>query len=233
MTKTQLLENLGFKITNDVTNLIDNYQKEFLTYNSHTNLISKNDEKVLFEKHIYDSLAINIFSPIKNCKKLMDIGTGGGFPSVPIAMLYSQMEVFGVDSIDKKIKFINQIAKTLSLKNLTAQTTRTEDLDAKYKENFDIITSRAVAPLNVILEYAAPYLKTNGYFVAYKSKIVNDEIEQAQNALNVLNCKLEDVINYELPLEENYDRNLVIIKKIKKTPAEYPRRVGLAKSNPL
>ena len=174
-----------------------------------------------------------IYLEIKNCKTLLDIGTGGGFPAVPIAIAFPEINVIGVDSINKKIKFINEIATTLKLKNLSGIVSRTEELPSTMKETFDIVASRAVAPLNVILEYAAPYLKTNGYFVAYKSKIVNDEIEQAQNALNVLNCKLEDVINYELPLEENYDRNLVIIKKIKKTPAEYPRRAGLAKSNPL
>ncbi len=210
-----------------------NYQKEFLKYNSHTNLISKNDEKVLFEKHIFDSLAIKLFEEIKNCKTLLDIGTGGGFPSVPIAIACSNIKVCGVDSIAKKIKFINEIAMTLNIENLTGITSRTEELPSKLKESFDIVTSRAVAPLNVILEYATPYLKTGGYFVAYKSKIVNEEIEQAQNALRILNCKIEKIIEYKLPLEDNFERNLVIIKKTKPTPKEFPRKVGMAKASPL
>ena len=233
MTKTQLLKNLGFTITKDINSLIEKYQNEFLNYNSHTNLISKNDAKVLSEKHIFDSLAINKFSAINTCKTLMDIGTGGGFPSVPIALLYPNIKVLGVDSIEKKIKFINKIATELNLKNLTAIASRTEELDANLREKFDIITSRAVAPLNVILEYATPYLKIGGYFVAYKSKIVNEEIENAQNALKVLNCELQEIISYELPLDENFDRKLVIIKKIKATPNDFPRRTGQAKSNPL
>ena len=233
MTKINYLKTLNYTNTSEINELINSYTKEFLLYNSHTNLISKNDEKVLFEKHIYDSLSINLFKKIKDCKKLLDIGTGGGFPSVPIALAFPQIEVIGVDSISKKIKFINNLAQTLNLKNLTGITSRTEELGQNYIEKFDIVTSRAVAPLNIILEYAIPYLKINGYFIAYKSKIVNEEIEQAQNALRILNCEIKEIINYDLPLEENFNRNLVIIKKLKATPKSFPRKVGTAKTNPL
>ena len=233
MTKINNLKNLKFNNLSNLKFLLESYEKEFLLYNSHTNLISKNDEKVLFEKHIFDSLSINLFDKIKDCKKLLDIGTGGGFPSVPIALAFPNIEVVGVDSISKKIKFINHLAQTLTLKNLIGVASRTETLNEKYKESFDIVTSRAVAPLNVILEYAIPYLKINGYFIAYKSKIVNEEIEQAQNALKILNCEIKEIINYELPLEENFNRNLVIIKKLKPTPKTFPRKVGVAKTNPL
>lgn len=233
MTKLHLLNNIGISTTEELRTTILQYSREFLAYNSHTNLISKNDEKVLFEKHIFDSLAINQFKKIINCKKLMDIGTGGGFPAVPIAILYPQINVLGVDSVGKKIKCINHIATTLKLKNLSAITSRTEELPENMLESFDIITSRAVAPLNVILEYAIPYLKINGYFVAYKSKIVHEEIENAQNALKILNCKIEEIIDYKLPMEENFERNLVIIKKLKPTPRNFPRKTGTAKNNPL
>ena len=231
--KIKDLETLNYKDISTLEPLILSYMQSFLNYNSHTNLISKNDEKVLFEKHIYDSLSINLFEEIKNCKSLLDIGTGGGFPSVPIALAFSNLKVVGVDSIGKKIKFINEIATELNLKNLNGIVSRTEELPQKMRDSFDLVTSRAVAPLNIILEYAIPYLKINGYFIAYKSKIVNEEIEQAQNALNVLNCKIEKIIDYKLPLEDNFDRNLVIIKKLKATPKGFPRRTGLAKSNPL
>lgn len=233
MMKIKDLETLNYKDISTLEPLILSYMQSFLNYNSHTNLISKNDEKVLFEKHIYDSLSINLFEEIKNCKSLLDIGTGGGFPSVPIALAFSNLKVVGVDSIGKKIKFINEIATELNLKNLNGIVSRTEELPQKMRDSFDLVTSRAVAPLNIILEYAIPYLKINGYFIAYKSKIVNEEIEQAQNALNVLNCKIEKIIDYKLPLEDNFDRNLVIIKKLKATPKGFPRRTGLAKSNPL
>lgn len=233
MTKINYLKNLKYTNISEINKLINLYTKEFLLYNSHTNLISKNDEKILFEKHIYDSLSINLFKEINECKKLLDIGTGGGFPSVPIALAFPQIDVIGVDSIAKKIKFINNLAQTLNLKNLIGIKSRTEELGVNYIEKFDIVTSRAVAPLNIILEYAIPYLKVNGYFIAYKSKIVNEEIEQAQNALKILNCEIKEIINYDLPLEENFNRNLVIIKKLKTTPKSFPRKVGVAKTNPL
>ena len=228
MMKIEQLKTLKYDIFSSLEKIFSEYETEFLNYNLHTNLISKNDEKVLFEKHIFDSLAINLFKKTNEC-----IGTGGGFPAVPIAIAFPEIKVVGVDSIGKKIKFINKIASTLNLKNLSGITSRTEELPLNMKESFDIITSRAVAPLNVILEYAIPYLKVGGYFVAYKAKIVNEEIEQAQNALKTLNCKIEEIIDYKLPLDENFERNLVIIKKAKSTPKGFPRKVGLAKSMPL
>lgn len=227
------LKNLNIKISPKTKNLIKLYIEEFLTYNAHTNLISKNDEKVLIEKHIFDSLAICKTTLLDNSKTLMDIGTGGGFPALPIALIYPKIKILGVDSIAKKIKFINNTAQKLNLKNITAIASRTENLDKELLESFDIITSRAVAPLNIILEYAAPFLKINGYFVAYKSKIAHEEIECAQNALKILNCEVESIVKYDLPLKENFERNLIIIKKIKKTPAQFPRKAGTAKANPL
>ncbi len=232
MTKINLLERLDFVLTPEMEELFETYQKLFLEYNSHTNLISKNDEKVLFEKHIFDSLAINKFKKINECKTLMDIGTGGGFPAVPIALAFD-IDVLGVDSVNKKINFINGLAEKMELKNLKAVCSRTEDLPKNHLESYDIVTSRAVAPLNVILEYAVPYIKVGGYFAAYKSQLVQEEMLQAQNALKVLNCSIADIIDYELPLEENFDRKLVIIKKNCKTPREFPRKAGIAKHNPL
>lgn len=226
-------KNININIEVEKEILLKNYAEEFLNYNSHTNLISKNDEKVLFEKHIFDSLAINLCPQFLSCHSILDIGTGGGFPSVPIAIVYPGIKVVGVDSVAKKINFINLLAQKLNLKNLQGIVSRTEDLDAKYFEKYDMVTSRAVAPLNVILEYGVPFVKIGGYFVAYKSKIVNEEIEKAQNALKVLNCEIEEIISYKLPLEENFERNLVVIKKLRKTPKNFPRKVGLAKSNPL
>ena len=233
MMKISQLEKLKYEKSSLFEGVFLKYKEEFLKYNAHTNLISKNDEKVLFEKHIFDSLSINLFQEIKNCKTLLDIGTGGGFPAVPIAIAFPEINVIGVDSINKKIKFINEIATTLKLKNLSGLVSRTEELPSTMKETFDIVASRAGAPLNVILEYASPYLKVGGYFVAYKSKIVEEEIKQAQEALKILNCKIETIIDYKLPLEENFERNLVIIKKIKSTPKGFPRKVGIAKSMPL
>ena len=187
------------------------YKKAFLEENAKLNLISKNDEKVLFEKHIYDSLAIRLFFDKYKITKanLLDIGCGGGFPCVPIAIEYPEINVIGIDSIRKKINSINTIKETLKLNNLSTICDRVENIGNK---RFDIITSRAVADLAKISEYALPLLKKGGYFVAYKSKKALEELEGAKEVLKKFNANVVDIINYTLPLEEVYERNLIIIR---------------------
>ena len=229
-----LLNKLGVNFSTEQNELFLKYIELFKTYNSHTNLISKNDEKLLFEKHIYDSLAINLFIEKYNSpKRVMDIGTGGGFPSVPMAMFFKNIEVFAVDSTAKKIQFINEAKSGLGLKNLNPIVSRIEDLPKDYKESFDVVTTRALGSLQLILEYAIPYLKVGGYFVAYKSLDSENELIQGKNALKILKTKLVDEISYILPLEENFDRKLLIFKKEAKTSEIYPRAYNIIKKSPL
>lgn len=191
----------------------NNYIKVFLEQNSKLNLISKNDEKLLWEKHIFDSLSIEkIFEkyiPSQKVNTLLDFGTGGGFPAIPIAIAYPNIKVTAIDSIRKKINAITNIKEELNITNLTPLCGRVETLDKK----FDIITSRAVANLGKIVEYAIPRLKDNGYFVAYKSVKAPEEIEAAKPTLKKYKAKVIDIIQYDLPLEENHTRNLVVISK--------------------
>lgn len=188
------------------------YMKIFLEENSKVNLISKNDEKYLWEKHVFDSLAIeNFFEKFdtSKIKTILDIGTGGGFPSIPIAITYPHLKVTALDSIAKKIRAVQTIKDKLNLENLEPICTRVENLDAK----FDMITSRAVSSLKNICEYALPKLKKGGYFVAYKSRKTPQEIEEANSILKKYNSKIVDIIEYSLPLEENHERNLIVILK--------------------
>lgn len=188
------------------------YMKIFLEENSKVNLISKNDEKYLWEKHVFDSLAIeNFFEKFdtSKIKTILDIGTGGGFPSIPIAITYPHLKVTALDSIAKKIRAVQTIKDKLNIENLEPICTRVENLDAK----FDMITSRAVSSLKNICEYALPKLKKSGYFVAYKSRKTPQEIEEANSILKKYNSKIVDIIEYSLPLEENHERNLIVILK--------------------
>ena len=205
-----------------------------LVYSKKVNLVSKNDEKFLFEKHIYDSLAINLFLqeyyndiPLK----VLDIGTGGGFPSIPCAICFNNINVTAVDSTLKKIKFIEFVKRELGLPNIKPLCKRAEELP--FYDEFDICVSRAVAELRIILEYSLPYLKKGAFFVAYKSVKADEEIKNAQNALSILHAEIMEKIEYSLPLEYENKRYLVIIRKNKQTPDIYPRKNGLILKKPL
>ena len=189
------------------------YKELFLEENSKHNLISKNDEKFLYEKHIYDSLAIKLFIEKYNIKKanILDIGCGGVFPCVPVAIEFPEMNIVGIDSIRKKINSVQSISEKLNLKNLELICDRVENLKDK---KFDIVISRAVADMSKICEYALPLLKKGGYFVAYKSKKALEELDNAKLVLKKYNVKVVDIIEYRLPLEEIYERNLICIKKL-------------------
>lgn len=206
-----LKKELNIELNENQTQIFETYEKLFLEKNSRTNLISKNDEKFLFEKHIFDSLAINLFLKPKKKMTLLDIGTGGGFPAIPISILYTDLEVFALDSIKKKINLIEEIKTDLNLKNLFPVCDRVENIS----QQFNYITTRAVAPIKIILNYAVPKLKENGYFIAYKSQKASEELKEAEKLIKKSSLELLDIIEYRLPLEENYKRNLIVFKKTK------------------
>lgn len=203
------LKELNIELSEQQKVLFDLYFRLFLEENSKLNLISKNDEKFLFEKHIYDSLAINKILMPQQGQTLLDIGTGGGFPAVPISIMYNNLQVYALDSIKKKINSIENIKAQLQLPNLFTICDRAENIEQK----FDYITSRAVAALDVILRYSIPRLKKDGYFIAYKSKKALKEIEEAQKTIKNLDVKIIDVIEYTLPMKELFERNLIIFSK--------------------
>lgn len=189
------------------------YIKIFLEQNNKLNLISKNDEKFLWEKHIFDSLSLSKFfekySIVPENKTLLDFGTGGGFPSVPLAIKYPKLQVTALDSIRKKINAVTEMKNALELKNLTPICERVENIHPK----FDFVTSRAVAAMEKLIPYAIPRLKNDGYFITYKSVKVQEELEKADNILKKYKAKVIDIITYDLPLSENHTRNLVVIQK--------------------
>ncbi len=191
----------------------EQYMTRFLEENAKINLISKNEEKFLWEKHVYDSLSLELFfdkTGVKpDAKTLLDIGTGGGFPAVPVAIKYPTLKITALDSIRKKLTAIDNISRDMGISNIKTLCERAENVTEKY----DFITSRAVATLDKISTYALPLLKKGGYFIAYKSKKVQEEIDAAKSHIKRLGGEIVDIIEYHLPLEEVYERNLVIIKK--------------------
>lgn len=207
--------------------------KLFEEYNSHTNLMSKKEVQNLAEKHIPDCLSIKTFFDKYGLeyKKILDVGTGGGLPSIPIAIQYPQIDVYALDSIAKKIKFIENTKNELNLQNLFPICARTEDFEQR--EKFDIVLSRAFAPLQTTLEYCCPFAKQNGYIIAYKAVLAEEELKNSENALKTLKIKFIDKIETFANDDILGQRCLLIFKKIEKTPLKYPRKNNLPRKAPL
>ena len=206
--KINLLKNLKIEFDFKTVEKLTIWQKIFEEYNSHTNLMSRKDIEVLFEKHVYDSLSINLWEDFKNKKTILDVGTGGGFPSVILSIFFSDKKIIANDSRIKKINFINEIKEKLRLNNLQILYSRIEEAP---KQNADLILSRAVGKIVDIYELSKKHLVSNGNFAIYKSKTVKEEIEIFKNKYKKAEFK---IIPYELPLKENFERSLVILENL-------------------
>lgn len=203
--KEILKKELNFELNEKIEKNLIEWEKIFINYNSHTNLMSKNDVNVLFEKHVFDSLAILKWNEFKNFKKILDVGTGGGFPSVILAICFPDKKIIANDSRIKKINFIKEIKEKLNLENLEIEYDRVENLEPK---NVDLIVSRAVGKMIDVFELSKKHLKKGGKFLIYKAKLLDEEIKNFN--LKYKNAKFK-TIPYKLPIEENFERNLIIL----------------------
>lgn len=228
-------EQFNLSLTDKVLNRFGAFEEILKDYNSHTNLVSAKDINLIYEKHFVDSLSFGKFIKQDSNIKLIDIGSGGGFPIIPIAIILNNSKIFAVDSTNKKVSFLNNTAQELGLKNFTAINTRAEQLafDGNFREQFDIVTARAVGNLGLISELCIPFLKVGGKFIAYKSAKVEEEIENAKSAIEILGGEIKEIYEYNLELDENFQRNLVVIEKIKETPKDYPRKYSTIKYKQL
>lgn len=239
MEKSKFLEDLINKarqinvdITEEKANAFYEYNKLLLEWNEKINLTAITDEREIILKHFIDSLTINRY--IGNAETVMDIGTGAGFPGIPLKIVNENKSFILVDALNKRINFLEEVKNNLKLNDLDLIHSRSEDLgkDLNYRENMDIVTSRAVANLRVLVEYMLPFVKLNGLCICMKGPNVKEEIAEAENAINILGGKIEKVGKIILP-ESEIERNIVIIKKINKTPSKYPRKAGTATKQPL
>ncbi|MGN0796250.1 MAG: 16S rRNA (guanine(527)-N(7))-methyltransferase RsmG [Christensenellales bacterium] len=214
--------------TETVKKLLD-FKNAVLEQNRTMNLTAITDENEFIIKHILDSLSSIPYIEKKD-GTLVDIGCGGGFPSVPIAIALPGLTVKSIDSTAKKVNFVNNSAAKLKIENLSAETARAEDLGkGRYREVFDYATARAVANLHILIEIVTPLLKVGGKFIAYKSN--DTETADLSNALTALNCKIDKIVNFRLPNDD--ERCLIIIEKCKNTPPTYPRQYSTIKNKPL
>lgn len=231
--------------------LSDNQVDQFITYyelltewNSFMNLTAITDFDEVCKKHFIDSISLikakeDIFYNLgkaleKDAITIIDVGTGAGFPGIPLKIVFPNLEVILLDSLNKRVKFLNEVISKLQLKGIAAVHGRAEDFARKedYRNNFDLALSRAVANMSTLSEYCIPFVKTEGLFIPYKSEKITEELANANKALSILGGVITKQIEYTLP-ESNYYRNLVIIQKKKDTPKKYPRKAGLPAKEPL
>ena len=225
------LKDINIEITDNQLKQLDEYYKLLVEYNKVMNLTGITEEKEVYLKHYYDSLTINKIIDLNNINNMCDIGTGAGFPGLVIAILYPNVKVTLIDSLNKRINFLNIVIEKLGLKNVCALHKRIEEYSKDNVEIFDLVVSRAVAKTNILLEISISMIKINGYFIALKSNI-EEEINNSVNAIKTLKCKIEDMIQFKLPIE-NSNRTIIKIKKERNTPTKYPRKYDKIKKNPL
>ncbi len=208
------------------------YMNLLIEWNKKINLTAIIEPNDIILKHFVDSLTI--VKEIGQNGKLADIGTGAGFPGIPIKIFIPEIDVTLIDSLNKRINFLNEVIEQLELKNIVAVHGRTEDLgkDKKYREKFDYVTSRAVANLSVLSEYVLPLVKIGGKCICMKGSNVEEEVEESKKAINILGGKIEKIDTFFLA-DTDMGRNIVSIKKQKGTPNKYPRKAGIPAKEPI
>ena len=224
------LNDLGININDEQLQMLDTYYKMIIEYNSHTNLTRITEEKEVYLKHFYDSLTLYKAVKLDN-QSLLDVGTGAGFPGMVLKIVFPNLKVTLVDSLNKRIIFLNNVIEQLGLKNIVAIHSRAEDYAKYNKESFDIVTSRAVANLNTLSELCIPMVKIGGYFISMKAD-ANLEVETAKNAIKTLGGVLKDTIIFNLLFDAGV-RTLIKVEKVSKTNIKYPRKFSEIKKKPL
>ena len=217
------VEKLGIDLTEEQLKKLEHFYELLISWNEKMNLTRITEKEEVYLKHFYDSLTLTKVVDLKDVETLCDVGSGAGFPGIVLKIVFPNLKITLIDSLQKRVNYLNEISKELELKDIVAIHTRCEDYAKINREKFDIVTARAVANLKVLSELCIPMVKVNGYFIAMKAN-AEDEIKESKNILNELNSKIEEVNEFNLPKEES-KRTLIKIKKIKETNIKYPRTI--------
>ena len=228
------LSALGITLTEEQKQQFDKFYELLVEWNKVMNLTGITEYEEVNEKHFVDSVSLVKAIDINKVETVIDIGTGAGFPGIPLKIAFPHLKVVLLDSLNKRINFLNTVIDELGLKDISTIHGRAEDFAKKpeYREQFDLCVSRAVANLSTLSEYCIPYINKGGMFVPYKSGEIDQEVEQAKKAVHILGGKLEDVVKFQLPGSE-IGRSFVKIQKVQNTAKKYPRKAGLPSKEPL
>jgi len=229
----QSLLKWNIELTDNQYKMFNDYYNLLIEWNEKMNLTSIIEKDEVINKHFIDSIALYNFCDISN-KKLLDVGTGAGFPGIPLKIICPECNVTLLDSLAKRVTFLNEVISALRLKDIVAIHGRAEDYahDKNYREKFDLVTSRAVANLSTLSEYCLPFVKINGFFVSYKSGSVDEELESAKKAIKILGGSIDNVDKF-FPPDTDFERSLVYINKVKNSGKSYPRKAGTPSKNPI
>lgn len=218
----------------DIENKFILYRDLLKEWNQKINITSIEDDEEIYLKHFIDSLLLLNGDSGSESKRIIDVGTGGGFPGLPLKIVKDNYKVTLLDSLRKRIDFLSQVVSALNLKDVDLIHGRAEDFgqNKEYREKYDICVSRAVAPLNVLCEYCLPFVKVGGYFASYKSDNISQEISDSDTAIKKLGGKIKKIIEINLP-GTDIMRKIVIIEKVEKTNKKYPRKAGKPSKDPI
>lgn len=227
----ELVSELNIELSDKQLESFDTYYKMLIEWNEKINLTAITEYDEVLVKHFTDSLSIVKAVDMNRVTSLIDVGTGGGFPGIPIAILFPEIKITLLDSLNKRITFLNEVVKELSLTNVEAIHGRAEDIArGDYREKFDLCVSRAVANLSTLSELCIPFVSVGGFFVSYKSEKADEEIESATKAIDILGGKIVNKIDFAI---KDNNRNLIVIEKISATAKKYPRKAGTPSKQPL
>lgn len=228
----QYLHEQKIEITSKQLKQFEKYYEILVSYNENVNLTAITEKGEVYLKHFYDSLSPLLEYDIPAGATLCDVGAGAGFPSIPIKIARPDIKVVIIDSLKKRINFLNHLVEELSLEDVVAIHARAEEYAEKARESFDVVTARAVARLNILSELCLPLVKVGGEFIALKGSSGNEELEEARKAIKTLGGVCKQVLDFDLPLDGG-NRTLIVVEKKQKTPLKYPRNFGQIKKRPL
>ena len=224
------LENMNIVLNDNQKEQLNTYCNFLIEYNKHTNLTAIKEENDIYLKHFYDSLTLTKVYNLSD-EKVLDIGTGAGFPGMVLKIVFPNIKLTLLDSNNKKTKFLTELIDKIYVDNVIVINSRAEDFIKDNREVFDIVTSRAVSDLTILSELSLPFVKVNGYFIPLKGSN-KEEINNGEYSIKLLGGKVEKIENIILPIEES-ERNILLVKKVDKTPSKYPRLYSQIIKNPL
>ena len=228
------LEKLNIHLNEKQVYQFMKYYEMLIEKNKVMNLTAITDFDEVIDKHFVDSLALIQAIDLNKELKVIDVGTGAGFPGIPLKIAFPELDILLLDSLNKRIHFLDQVISELGLENIQTIHGRAEDFGKNplYREKFDLCVSRAVANLSTLSEYCVPFVQVDGYFISYKSGKVQEELDASRHAVDILGGKVEKCLNYALA-DTDMERSLVVIHKLKPTKKAYPRKAGKPSKEPL